>query len=193
MPAEADESLITLRDGSRVLIRPIKPEDAPALEAGFERLSAQSRYQRFLSPMASLNQRALHYLTDVDHHDHEALVAIEPQTRDGVGVARYVRDPQHPERAEAAVTVVDDMQGRGLGTLLLELLEARAREEGIDAFYALVLATNHEMLDVLRRLGPMREISRGSGAVEVEVALEETEGITPALRELMVTLRPKDS
>jgi len=68
---------VTLADGSRVLIRPIAPEDRDELVAGFERLSAESRYRRFFGPMVRLSERDLDRLTQVDHHDHEALVAID--------------------------------------------------------------------------------------------------------------------
>jgi GNAT superfamily N-acetyltransferase len=67
----------------------------------------------------------------VDHHDHEAIIALDPLTGEGVGVARYVRAGADPEVAEVAVTVVDDWQGRGLGRALLERLAARARREGV--------------------------------------------------------------
>jgi hypothetical protein len=69
---------VRLRDGSRVLIRPIEPDDRAALAEGFERLSAESRYRRFFAPMPRLRERDLDYLTRVDHRDHEALVAVEP-------------------------------------------------------------------------------------------------------------------
>jgi GNAT superfamily N-acetyltransferase len=191
VPFEPPDAILTLRDGTEVLVRPIRPEDAAVLEEAFERLSDRSRYQRFLSPMARLNAKTLHYLTDVDHHDHEALVAFDRETAQGLAVARYVRDRTQRDRAEAAVTVVDAWQGRGLGTLLLELLEGRAREEGINRFYALVLASNRDMLDVFARLGPTHELSRNQDTVEIEVLLEG-EGLTPALRQLMIALRPRD-
>ena len=70
------------------------------------------------------------YLTEIDHHDHEAIIALEEESGEGIGVARYVRNPTHPETAEVAVTVIDEWQGRGLGTLLLEVLGQRARAEG---------------------------------------------------------------
>ena len=180
---------LTLRDGSEVLVRPVRPSDAAELQAGFERLSHESRYRRFLAPMARLSHAAARYLADVDHHDHEALIAFDVVTRDGVGVARFVRDAEQPSRAEAAVTVADGWQGRGLGTLLLELLEARAREEAIDTFYAVVLAVNSDMLDIFRRMGPTDVIGRHGPTVEIEVHLDD-EAPTGALRELMIALRP---
>ncbi|HEX8105023.1 MAG TPA: GNAT family N-acetyltransferase [Solirubrobacteraceae bacterium] len=159
-----------LRDGSTVLIRPIDADDGAALAAAFERLSAESRYRRFFVPMARLSSSTLAYLTRVDHHDHEALVAVDPETREGVGVARFVR-LEDRAAAETAVTVADAWQGRGLGTLLLELLAARAREERIERFTAVLLAHNDSMLDLLKRLGPTRLLDRAAGTVEIEAVL----------------------
>ena len=132
--------------------------------------------------MPELSEEMVRYLTDVDHHDHEAVVALDAATGEGVGVARYVRDRDRPERAEAAVTVIDDWQGRGLGTLLLELLAVRAREEGIDRFTALMLASNDEMMELLESLGPVRVIDREAGTVEVEAPLPDG-GLSPELSE----------
>jgi len=124
---------IALRDGSQVRIRQGHHTDRELLLRGFERLSAESRYRRFLAPMKELTESTVRYLTEIDHHDHEAMIALDEQTGEGIGVARYVRDPDHRDVAEVAVTVIDDWQGRGLGTLLLEVISARAREEGSPA------------------------------------------------------------
>jgi RimJ/RimL family protein N-acetyltransferase len=110
----------------------------------------------------------LRYLTEVDHHDHEAIIAFDPGGHETVGVARFVRLPD-PSQAEVAVTVIDDWQGRGLGTALCNLLAERAREEGIRRFNALLLAGNDQMHDVLASLGPAKVLSREAGTVEVEV------------------------
>jgi hypothetical protein len=106
---------VALRDGARVVVRPVRPDDRELLLAGFERLGPESRYQRFLAPMAELSEANLAYVIDVDHHDHEALGAIDPATGGGVGVARFIRCVDRPDTAEAAVTVIDDWQGRGVG------------------------------------------------------------------------------
>jgi len=177
------ENVVTLRDGSHVTVRPIRPQDAAPLRAGFERLSEESRYRRFLSPMQQLSGPMLRYLTEVDHHDHEALVALGAGGT-LLGVARSVRSRSDPRVAEAAVTVADDWQGRGLGTALLGLLADRARAEGIRRFTALMLATNREMIDLFEELGPIRILERASGTIELEITLPGR-GAGPHLRELL--------
>ena len=173
---------VPLRDGSAVLIRPIEPSDADLLRRGLERLGDESRYRRFLSPVSRLSESQLRYLTDVDHRDHEALIAIEPDSGEALAVARYVRTDART--AEFAVTVVDDWQGRGLGTAVLELLAGRAREERITRFGALLLAENDEMLELLGRLGRVRILSREQGTVAVDVELPPG-GVGERLRSLM--------
>ncbi len=171
--AGSDEARVELRDGSIVVVRPIRAADREAVRAGFARLSERSRYQRFMTGVSELTESQLTYLTAVDHHDHEALIAYEEKGGDeGIGVARYVR-LEDGVSADAAVTVVDDWQGRGLGTALCTLLAERARQEGVRRFVSLLLATNEQMLDVLAALGPARITSRSSGTVEVEVEVPE--------------------
>jgi GNAT superfamily N-acetyltransferase len=176
-------SELTLRDGSTVEVRPIRADDADALRAGFDRLSAESRYRRFFAPMPVLGERLVRYLTDVDHHDHEALIAIDTESRDGVGVARYVR-LDGSDRAEAAVTVIDDWHERGLATLLLETLAVRAREEGVARFVAVMLAENDEMRHVLEGLGGRMITRRQGNQVEIEIELPE-DGVGPHLKALL--------
>jgi GNAT superfamily N-acetyltransferase len=164
---------VELHDGSRVEIRALGPDDKAGLAAGFERLSEGSRYRRFLSPTPKLTTRQLAYLTEVDHHDHEALVAIEPTRRDGVGVARYVRSQTNLDEAEFAVAVADDWQRLGVGTALLRQLATRAREEGISWFTGLVLAHNESMLRVLAGLGHVERRPAEQGALEVRLHLPD--------------------
>jgi GNAT superfamily N-acetyltransferase len=152
-----------------VILRPIRPSDRDLLLDGFERLSPQSRYRRFLAPMDDLSEPLLRYLTEVDHHDHEAIGAIDPASGHGISIARFIRQADRPDAAEAAVTVADDWQRRGLGTLLLGALADRARAEGIRVFTAVVLAANAEMLDVLEHVGRLRIVDRQAGTVEIEV------------------------
>jgi GNAT superfamily N-acetyltransferase len=137
--AEAATDEVELRDGSRVLVRPFRPDDKGMLASAFAALSQRSRYQRFLGFKKQLGAEELTYFTEVDHHDHEALWAIDPETGDGIAVARFVRLRSRPEAAEAAVVVADDWQGRGIGTALLRRLSERARGEGIRTFTATLL------------------------------------------------------
>ena len=160
-----------LRDGSTVLIRQVRRTDAPLLADGFARLSARSRQLRFLGPKKTLSAAELRYLTDVDHYDHEAIGALSPAEGRGVGVARYIRDPDDPGAAEIAVTIADDWQGRGLGTELLVRLSDQARQAGIGRFTATVSADNVAMTRLLWKMGA-ELTGRSRGTVDYEVALQ---------------------
>lgn len=168
---ETHEQIVTLRDGSRALIRPIRAHDKDALVEGLARLSPESRYRRFLRPVTSLNERELKYLTEIDYTNHYAWVAVsvdEPAGM-GLGVARYIRDPLDPEVAEAAVAVVDDHQGQGIGSKLLRVLVAAARENGIRTFRGWVLGDNTDILRPLERIGARRKPDHGVLRIEVDI------------------------
>src|SRR5215208_732410 len=173
-----------LRDGRQIVVRPIRPDDRAELAAGMERLSPESRYRRFFTPASRLSASQLRYLTEVDHHDHEALVAVQPETGHGIGVARFVRSPADRELAEVAVAVADSWQGRGVATALLDHLTERARDEGIHRFSAEILAENQPMLELIDEVGQVTIKHRDHGSVEVEVELP-AEGIGAALRETL--------
>ncbi len=144
-----------LRDGSRVLVRPIRPGDSERLRDGLHRLSAASRYHRFLATVSELSEAQLRYLTHVDQVNHLAWIALDPALpwEPAVGVARCIRLPEDPAMAEVAVTVLDAYQGRGLGTLLLGLVSRSAAAQGIRTFRAYVLEDNDAMLRIFRDLG----------------------------------------
>src|SRR5947209_6631077 len=158
-----------LRDGASIVIRPIRPADRQLLLDAFERLSPESRYRRFFGPMPELSNRELDYLTQVDHSDHEALVAVDADSGHIVGVARFIRFGGQKAAAEPAVTVVDDWQGGGVGSALLQALADRAREEGIGRFEAPVLAENARAIRVLEALG---ETSRRRAGREVTLTID---------------------
>jgi len=139
---------------------------------GFARLSNQSRESRFLTGKPNLTPAELRYLTAVDHHDHEAILALNPVDGRGLGIARYIRRSEDPQAAEVAVTVVDDWQRRGLGTELLSRLADRARQEGICRFTALVAADNAAVVGLLQDSGmDVRVTQYDSGTVEYEITL----------------------
>ncbi len=145
----------TLRDGTPVLIRPLQASDREALVEGFKQLSARSRYLRFHTYVDHLTEAQIDYLMDVDGKDHVAWAAVRPDLpgQPGMGVARYIRLKDQPAIAEAAVTVLDEYQGKGLGTLLLAHLERSARENGIKVFRNYVLQDNDQMLAIFADLG----------------------------------------
>jgi RimJ/RimL family protein N-acetyltransferase len=166
----AERGQVVLRDGSAVLIRPVRGADAPLLADGFARLSERSRRLRFLGRKTTLTEADLRYLTAVDHHDQEALGAMDHVRGGGVGIARYVRDRENPAAAEIAITIADDWQGRGLGTELLARLSEPAREEGIRRFTVVVAADNAAVAGLLRSSGASL-VHRESGIAEYAIEL----------------------
>jgi GNAT superfamily N-acetyltransferase len=132
-----------LSDGTGVAIRPIAAGDKQELQDGLHRLSDEAVQRRFLVPKARFTRAELRYLTEVDGHDHVALVA-EADRWPGtiVAVARYVRLDADPDTAEAAIVVADELHGLGLGTLLAERLAAAATVHGIRRFTAEMLGDN---------------------------------------------------
>ncbi len=174
-----------LRDGSVVLIRQVQPGDAPLLAEGFARLSAESRRLRFLTGKPSLTPAEQRYFTEIDHHDHEALGALDPVDGRGLGIARYKRHGEDSEGAEVAVTVIDEWQRRGLGTELLNRLADRARQEGVRHFTALVADDNEAVLGMLRESNVSVRVTECEfGAVEYTIPLPPR-GIGEELRALL--------
>jgi RimJ/RimL family protein N-acetyltransferase len=169
---------LTLRDGRVVDVRPLQRGDREGLAAAVRRLSDETRYLRFATAKPRLTNRELDFLVDVDHHRHEAIVAIDPSTQHGVAAVRYIQVPGEPQVAEIAATVTDDWQGRGLGTALLAQLAARARDEGYLAFRASVLASNRRSIAMLLAAGFTPRSSTGV-LREYELALAEPTGAYP--------------
>ena len=157
--------------GTELEIRPIEPRDKAGLAAAVDESSNDAVYRRFLTPHGRLTEAELRYLTEVDHHDHEALLAIDPGSGRSVGVVRYIRDRERRDSAEIAVSVLESWQGRGVGKALLHRLAERARDEGITEFTALMLSDNRPMRRVFASLGTTRLLSSEAGAVELAVDL----------------------
>lgn len=146
-----------LTDGTIVTIRPLGPDDRDELRRAFEATSPQTRYLRFLRSMTDLSDDALSYLTNVDQKKHVAIVATvttpDLKAERGVGVARFVVVDDAPGVVEAAITVVDDMQRKGLGTILVRELEKAARARNVRRIRAQVLADNTTMRSILESVG----------------------------------------
>lgn len=164
---------LELPDGGEVILRPVRPEDAPLLLEGFAHgLGEESRYRRFMGPKLGLSPAELAYFTDVDHDRHEAIGALDPDSGTGIGIARFVRDRPGSASAEAAMAVTDAWQGRGLGGVLLDRLAARALEVGVTSFNASLLANNRAMLALFGRLGRM-EVRHDTGTTaRIDVRLD---------------------
>lgn len=163
---------VELRGGRAALVAPLHPDDRGRYLSGVRRLSKESLYKRFMTPVSRLSESQIRYLLEVDRRDHEALLAVDEESGDAVGVARFVR-LDDAEVAEAAVIVTDDWQGFGLGKALCRILAEHARALGIKRFEATLLVENTAMMSLLEALGPVRTLSTEGSTIVVEVALPE--------------------
>jgi RimJ/RimL family protein N-acetyltransferase len=162
-PCELERDVI-LRDGQKVHIRPIRPDDAPRLVAAYDRLSAHSAYQRFFSAMRRLPPDWARFLATVDYKTRLALIAERPGAGDVelLGVARY--EPSADGAPEVAFVILDAWQNRGLGTMLFHALLAAGAARGFQRFRAWILADNMRMLDLIHRYCDIEQRHR-DGAV----------------------------
>ncbi len=165
-----------LSDGTAVRLRLVRPDDKELMLAAWDRLSPESRYRRFLTAKTSLSEAELRYLTELDQVNHVAIGATRTRKgkQEALGVARFVRLGDRPSVADAAVTVVDDAQRKGLGRILLSRLVAAARERGIDRFSCDVLATNDGMRGLVKSLAPDAVEVADGPMVRVEMELPDS-------------------
>jgi RimJ/RimL family protein N-acetyltransferase len=156
-----------LPDGTSVLIRRIRPDDKEFLARLLRMLSDRSVQRRFLTAKRTFSKSELRYLTEVDGHDHVALVAesLTVGARHVIGVARFIRWRDDPQAAEAAIVVADPWQGRGLGSLLARELARRARGVGVKRFTATIAADNLPAHRLMRKLSAHLE-ERHEGRVD---------------------------
>lgn len=169
-PRELEREVV-LRDGARLRLRPIRPEDQDRLITFYDRLSRHTAYQRFFTVMKRLPPNWAHLLANVDYVRRLALLAEHglPEDPELVGVARYEPTGQ-ADMAEIAFVIQDGWQNRGLGTLMLDALLAAAEARGIRRFRAYVLASNARMIDLLVRFTDVQERRMESGVTELLLA-----------------------
>ncbi|MHB1211683.1 MAG: GNAT family N-acetyltransferase [Candidatus Nanopelagicales bacterium] len=164
------EADVLLRDGRPVHLRPMAPGDADRLRAFHASLSDRTVYFRFFSAKPTLTDEEVARFTQVDHRDRVALAALDGGEL--VGVGRY--DAVGDGLAEVAFVIRDDMQGRGLGSVLLEHLAAAARECGLTRFTAEVLPQNGRMLATFRQAGFALDQRREDDVIALAFDIEPT-------------------
>jgi ribosomal protein S18 acetylase RimI-like enzyme len=182
--------ILELKDGTKVHVRPIVPEDEPLLHEAVAAMSERTVYFRFFSPLKRLPDAMAHRLAVVDYNDRFAIVATSHRAVKGghppqsaglaepdpahppggkeriLGVARYDR-VAGTDVAETAVAVIDEFQRRGLGSVLLSILGKVAREHGIKTFSLIVLPENQQMLGLLRKMGWIHQAKLTGGVYEI--------------------------
>lgn len=172
-----------IKHGELVDFRPVRQDDWKAIQNGMSALSAKSRYFRFFSAISKLSDAQLHYFTEVDQQDHVAWIALahDQVGHPSVGIARFIRFPDHPVIAEFAVTVIDSYQKKGLGTLLMAVLYLIARQKGIQILRGFVLPENTVTIHWLTKLGAARKYENGVYRMDIPVYAESASMSTPPL------------
>jgi len=157
-----------IRDGTRVTLRQVRRSDVPALRAFVQALSPESRYLRFHGTVTDLSEAQWKYLVSADGWNHVAVVAWIG--RRVVGVGRYIRFEDAPDTAEVSFVVADDLQRRGLGSLLRDELVTAAVRAGIRSFRAELMPENRGMRRLLQ--APSLRVVRNTGDT-VELSLDQ--------------------
>ena len=172
------EADVLLRDGRAAHIRPITPADADLLVDFYARVSDESKYYRFFSPMPFLSDRDVARFTQVDHVERVALVL----TLSGrmIAVGRY--DVVKPGEAEVAFLVEDQHQGRGISQLLLEHLAQAARERGVERFTAEILPDNSRMIQTFRDAGYRVVSEYEDGVLMLDFPIDPTDTAAGVMR-----------
>lgn len=159
---------------STVVLRPLERGDTRSVLQVFDGLGAHSRALRFLTAKPRLTTADLRQLTDVDQCRHVAILAISVQHGRAIGVARFVRDREHPDTADVAVAVVDAWQDRGIGTLLSHTLVRRAHEVGVRRFTMAMAPHNEGAVRLLHRApGEIERLSLDGETAELALTLDE--------------------
>ncbi|MGI9049013.1 MAG: GNAT family N-acetyltransferase [Rubrobacteraceae bacterium] len=163
---------MTLGDDTVVVVREVRPEDAPALRRLVGRLGERSVYLRYFSPMRELSEKQAQRFAEVDGRDRLALVALDPDApREVVAVVRYERRKNDRDKAEYAAVVEDRFQGLGLGSGMTRVLIRAALRRDVRRLDALVLHENTAMLHLLKSLGLPEKTRWEDGVEHVEVDL----------------------
>lgn len=176
-----------LRDGRRARIRPITPTDKSRIAEAMDALSTRSRYFRFHALRTGFTDAELRQLTELDFENHVAwgAMAEDDPAKPGIGVARFVRNPEAPDRADFSITVVDAWQRNGLGSLLLQTLLVSAAELKLRYLVGTVLPENTVALRLFERFGG-RPSRSDDDAVIVEIPVMPKYRTPRASREILI-------
>jgi len=197
LPLRAAGIEVVLPDGGAVRIRPVRLTDGPLLEDAYQRLSEQSRYLRFFSARSQLGPMLVATLTDIDHENHFAWAVFDPDRAEEsgdesglvVGSARLIRDAD-PTSAEAALALVDEYQGKGIGRFLIELLVATAADVGASVLRFEILRQNQAMIGLMKAMGASAHPVEGDRTVvEYRVAVPEPDALSVPVGALYALLR----
>lgn len=152
---------VELSDGTKAVIRCVRPEDKALLVEGFKNLSEESRYRRFFTAKSGLSESELVFLTEVDGDFHFAIGAkvITEKGDIGVGIARFIRRQDDPDVAEPAIVIVDEEQGKGLGHILFLRLVAAAAERDVKRFRCEILSSNDPVRNLLAEVPSYHQVS----------------------------------
>ncbi len=167
---------LTTTDGRRFCIRPIQPDDRSHLQSGIQRLSPDSRYRRFHSARRNLSERELDFLTCCDGTNHIALVATAVDNlgteTEGIGVARFFRDPTDHQSGEIAIVIADPWQGSGVGLAMLTELKRRCLSVDVHRWKATVDSDNYAAIRTFTKVGQVIQSQSTDSRVHIEIDLK---------------------
>jgi len=165
-------AVATLRDARRLEIRALRPDDRADFLSAADRISPKSLYRRFFAVRRGFTEREVDFFLNVDFDKHVALVALIEEAGQSVivGGGRYV--VVQPGKAEVAFAVIDQYQGQGIGSILMQNLAAIARAAGLQELIAEVLPENKSMLTLFERSGLHMTTTRESDVVHVNIRLK---------------------
>lgn len=189
-PGNGNAINLTLRDGGKLWLRPILPEDRDRIKRGMLLLSAESRYLRFFSPIVKLSEKQLREFTEVDQVNHIAWIAINPDHLDhpGYGVARFVRLADQPTKAELAITVLDEHQNKGVGTIFLALMYLLAIEQGLTALLGAMVPENMRLVEWVTAIGAQAKYEEGVYRIELPVYKDYAVKLNPKSGKVFIKL-----
>lgn len=166
-----DHFYLEIDNGQRIKFGQIDPSKKELLRKGMEELSDRSRYLRFMHPVSRLSEKELEYFSNVDQYNHVAWGAIEekPEGEHGIAVGRYVRSEKEPDKAEFALTVIDDFQALGVGRVLLSILYVIGRRQGLKYLTGIIMPHNTHATERLRNLNA--DTHSEDGVIQVSIPL----------------------